>query len=78
MASESRRDPLPAPLFTLSVPTTLPQHSHIIQGNVTAEAEQPFHNANAQSGPKRPDESNLIPQISLSLSRDYEPHEGRG
>lgn len=53
----------------------LPKQSHNIQVNMTAEAQQPFHTANVQSRPKRPDESNLIPQISLSLSLDYKPHE---
>lgn len=74
MVSESRCNPpthTPPPLF--------PQQSHSIQVIVTAEAEQPIHiAANVQSRPKRPDESNLIPQISLSLSLDYKPHEDRG
>lgn len=74
MASESRCKPTPPP-----TPPLFPQQSHSIQVIVTAEAEQPIHTAaNVQSRPKRPDESNLIPQISLSLSLDYKPHEGRG
>lgn len=74
---ESRGDPEPPP-FPL-IPT-LPylQRSHGKQVNVTAEAEPPFHATDIKSEPKRHDESNLIPQISLSLSLDYKPHEGYG
>lgn len=61
--------------FALSFFHPLPKQPHNIQVNMTAEAQQPFHTANVQSRPKRPDESNLIPQISLSLSLDYKPHE---
>lgn len=79
MASESRCNrPSPPPPLPPLFPTSTPQQSHSIQVNVTAEAEQPFHTANVQSRPKRPDESNLIPQISLSLSLDYKPREGHG
>lgn len=61
--------------FALSFFHPLPKQPHNIQVNMTAEAQQPFHTANVQSRPKRPDESNLIPQISLSLSLDYKPHD---